>query len=145
MNAKLFYAIERTIVEGEPTTLDYVRFPTSLQCQRWISKGPNRRSTLSPNSKELKALLSHVVSWEYRDGVSYAVLGQTRAEYYADLDEETGFYCVFKDGGEHAYASYSDLVDAEVDAKKRNDLADRMRDNRLVDITVARMANDRRR
>jgi hemolysin-activating ACP:hemolysin acyltransferase len=46
-----------------------------------------------------------------------------KGEFFADLNEETGLYCVFhtdvKPG--HAFSSWSSMQDAEKDAKNRND------------------------
>jgi hypothetical protein len=43
-------------------------------------------------------------------------------EYYADLDEETGLYCVFHtEKGGHAFESYCDIGEAEQRAKIRNE------------------------
>lgn len=40
--------------------------------------------------------------------------------YYADLDEETGLYCVFHTETSHAYESYTDMSTAVERANKRN-------------------------
>lgn len=45
----------------------------------------------------------------------------SKGEYYAELDEETGLYCVFnteRDG--HAFSSWADVGAAEGDASVRN-------------------------
>ena len=36
-----------------------------------------------------------------------------KGEFYVDLDEETGLYCVFGSETGHAYASFSDLTEAK--------------------------------
>ena len=41
--------------------------------------------------------------------------------YYADYDKRTGLYCVFHTESGKAHASYSSMVEAELEARRMNE------------------------
>jgi hypothetical protein len=45
---------------------------------------------------------------------------QEIGEYYADLDEDTGLYCVFHTETTKAYASFAGMKEAEQEAETMN-------------------------
>lgn len=52
-------------------------------------------------------------------------------EFYAELDEESGFYCVFGDESGFAYESYASEQEAKEAAERKNEEKDlfRSKDN----------------
>ena len=41
--------------------------------------------------------------------------------YCVEWDDDTQLWCVFKEDGEHCYATYSSMEEAEADAERRNE------------------------
>ena len=54
-------------------------------------------------------------------GYNWIMMDTKGGEFYADLDEDSGLYCVFHTETEKAYASFADGDEAERDAALRNE------------------------
>jgi len=59
---------------------------------------------------------------ELKDLMTVTTEEQPKGEYYADLDGTTGLWCVFHTDAAYgkAFASYSNVEEADADAARRN-------------------------